>query len=91
MRARAMAIWAAAFVGLLPLGALITTGLAAWLGAGGAVLVDGLLMLAGGLAVLAARPELGWLGCAALPEACLAGTAPGAVAMEERAEAPAMR
>ena len=37
MRARAMAIWAAAFVGLLPFGALITTGLAAWLGAGGAV------------------------------------------------------
>jgi hypothetical protein len=34
MRARAMAIWAAAFVGLLPLGALITAGLAAWLGAG---------------------------------------------------------
>src|SRR6185436_770437 len=57
MRARAMAIWAGAFVGLLPLGALITGGLAAWLGAGGAVLVDGLVMLAGGLAVLAARPE----------------------------------
>jgi MFS family permease len=82
MRARAMAIWAAAFVGLLPLGALITTGLAAWLGAGGAVLVDGLVMLVGGLAVLALRPELAWLGCAALPEACVAATDPAAVALE---------
>ena len=76
MRARAMAIWAAAFVGLLPFGALITTGLAAWLGAGGAVAVDGLTMLVGGVAVLARRPELGWLGCAALPEACVAATVP---------------
>jgi MFS family permease len=82
MRARAMAIWAAAFVGLLPLGALITTGLAAWLGAGGAVAVDGLVMLAGGLVVVATRPELAWLGCAALPEACVAATDPSAVALE---------
>jgi MFS family permease len=82
MRARAMAIWAAAFVGLLPLGALITAGLAAWLGAGGAVLVDGLVMLAGGAAVLALRPEVTWLGCAALPEACVAATDPPAVALE---------
>jgi predicted MFS family arabinose efflux permease len=89
MRARAMAIWAGAFVGLLPLGALITGGLAAWLGAGGAVLVDGLIMLAGGLVVLAARPELGWLGCAALPEACVAGIDPAAVALEEGASAAA--
>jgi MFS family permease len=89
MRARAMAIWAAAFVGLLPLGALITTALAAWLGAGGAVVVDGLIMFAGGLAALAVRPELTWLGCAALPEACIAGIDPAAVAMEERTEAPA--
>jgi hypothetical protein len=29
-----MAVWAAAFVGLLPVAALITAGLAAWLGAG---------------------------------------------------------
>jgi predicted MFS family arabinose efflux permease len=84
MRARAMAIWAAAFVGLLPLGALITTGLAAWLGAGGAVLVDGLVMLAGGLIVVARRPELSWLGCAALPEACVAATDPAAVALERQ-------
>lgn len=89
MRARAMAIWAAAFVGLLPLGALITTALAAWLGAGGAVVVDGLVMLAGGLVALATRPDLAWLGCAALPEACIAGMDPAAVAMEERTEAPA--
>jgi MFS family permease len=82
MRARAMAIWAGAFVGLLPLGALITAGLAAWLGAGGAVLIDGLVMLVGGLAVIALRPELAWLGCAALPEACVAATDPAAVAIE---------
>ena len=88
MRARAMAIWAAAFVGLLPLGALITAGLASWLGAGGAVFVDGLVMLVGGLAVIALRPELAWLGCAALPEACLAGTDPAAVAIEGQLEAP---
>ena len=89
MRARAMAIWAAAFVGLLPLGALITAGLAAWLGAGGAVLVDALVMLVGGLVVMALRPELAWLGCSALPEACLAGTDPAAVAVEGQLEAPA--
>jgi MFS family permease len=82
MRARAMAIWAAAFVGLLPLGALITAALTAWLGPGRAVTIDGLVMLAGGLAVIAARPELAWLGCAALPEACLAATNPAAVALE---------
>jgi MFS family permease len=86
MRARAMAIWAAAFVGLLPLGALVTTGLAALLGAGGAVLVDGLVMLVGGVAVLVLRPEVGWLGCAALPEACIAGIDPAAVALERHAE-----
>jgi MFS family permease len=89
MRARAMAIWAAAFVGLLPLGALITAGLAAWLGAGGAVLVDGLAMLVGGLAVIALRPELAWLGCAALPEACVAATNPAAIALEQELNAPA--
>jgi MFS family permease len=88
MRARAMAIWAGAFVGLLPLGALITAGLAAWLGAGGAVLIDGLVMLAGGLLVIARRPELAWLGCAALPEACLAATNPPALAIEREPHTP---
>lgn len=82
MRARAMAIWAAAFVGVLPFGALITAGLAALLGSGGAVAVDGLLMLVGGLVVMAQRPEVRWVGCAALPEACLAATQPAAVALE---------
>jgi hypothetical protein len=89
MRARAMAIWAAAFVGLLPLGALITAALATWLGAGGAVVIDGLAMLVGGVAVIALRPELAWLGCAALPEACLAGTNPAAIAIEHELKAPA--
>ncbi len=84
MRARAMAIWAAFFVGVLPLGALITAGLAAVLGAGGAVLVDGILVVAGGAAVVAFRPEVSWLGCAALPEACLAATTPGALAEADR-------
>jgi len=87
MRARAMAIWAASFVGVLPVGALITGGLAAWLGAGGAVAVDGALMLVGGAVVLARRPEVTWLGCAALPEACVAGVQPAAVALERETTA----
>jgi MFS family permease len=91
MRARAMAIWAAAFVGVLPFGALITAGLAEWLGAGGAVAVDGVLMIVGGAFVLVRRPELGWLGCAALPEACVAATDPMAVALEAEAERPRLR
>jgi MFS family permease len=82
MRARAMAIWAAAFVGVLPFGALITAGLAELFGSGGAVLIDGCVMLAGGLAVMMRRPEVRWVGCAALPEACIAGTQPSAVAYE---------
>jgi MFS family permease len=83
MRARAMAIWAACFVGVLPIGALITAGLAAWLGAGGAVAVDGIVTFAGGLAILLARPEVLWLGCAALPESCVAATDPSVVAFFE--------
>jgi MFS family permease len=90
MRARAMAIWAACFVGVLPIGALLTGGLAAWLGAGGAVAVDGFITLAGGIAVVLARPGVLWLGCAALPEACVAATDPMALALlEEEAEAVA--
>jgi MFS family permease len=90
MRARAMAIWAACFVGVLPIGALLTGGLAAWLGAGGAVAVDGFITLAGGVAVVLARPEVLWLGCAALPETCVAATDPMALAaLEEEAEAVA--
>jgi hypothetical protein len=82
MRARAMAIWAAAFVGVLPIGALITAGLASLFGSGGAVLIDGLVMFVGGLAVMARRPEVRWVGCAALPSSCLAGIQPAAVALE---------
>ena len=89
MRSRAMAIWAAAFVGVLPIGALITAGLAAWLGAGGAVAVDGLVTLAGGIGVLLWRPEVRWLGCAALPEACIAATDPAAFAYAEELETEA--
>jgi predicted MFS family arabinose efflux permease len=87
MRSRAMAIWAAAFVGVLPIGALITAALAAWLGAGGAVAVDGVVTLAGGLGVVLWRPEVRWLGCAALPEECLAAIDPAAFAFMEEAEA----
>jgi MFS family permease len=83
MRARAMAIWAACFVGVLPVGALITAVLAAWLGAGGAVAVDGIVTFVGGLAILLARPEVLWLGCAALPESCVAATDPSVVAFFE--------
>ncbi len=84
MRSRAMAIWAAAFVGVLPIGALITAGLAAAFGPGGAVFVDGMITLVGGLVVLLRRPEVRWLGCAALPEACVAAILPPAIAYEER-------
>ena len=89
VRARAMAIWAAAFVGMLPFGGLITAGLAAWLGPGWAVTVDGLVVLAGGVVVLAWRPQVAWLGCAALPEACVAAVEPAAVAFETEAAARA--
>jgi MFS family permease len=89
MRARAMAIWAAAFVGILPLGGLVTAALAAWLGAGGAVFVDGAATLLGGLVIVALRPEVRWVGCAALPEACVAATNPMAVAVEAELEAAA--
>jgi MFS family permease len=84
LRARAMAIWAAAFVGMLPFGGLITAGLAALLGPGWAVTVDGLVVVIGGLAVLAWRPQVAWLGCAALPEACVAAVDPAALAFEQR-------
>jgi MFS family permease len=86
MRARAMAIWAAAFVGVLPIGGLVTAALAAWIGPGDAVLVDGVVTLLGGLAVVGLRPEIRWLGCAALPEACVAATNPLAVALEPEVE-----
>ena len=82
MRARVSAIWAAAFVGLLPLGGLITAALTAALVPGGAVLIDGLAMLIGGAVIIARRPEVMWLGCAALPEACIAATDPAAVALQ---------
>jgi len=88
MRARAMAIWAAAFVGILPIGGLVTAALAAWIGPGNAVLVDGLVTLLGGLIVVALRPEIRWLGCAALPEACIAATNPMAIAMNADIETP---
>ena len=88
MRARAMAIWAAMFVGVLPFGALLTGGLSALVGAGAAVAIDGGLMLVGGLVVLALRPEIRWLGCAALPEACVAATSPEAVAVRESGSRP---
>ena len=86
LRARAMAIWAACFVGALPVGALITAGLASWLGAGGAVAVDGIVTFVGGVAIVIWRPEVLWLGCAALPEACVAATDPSAVAFLEENE-----
>jgi MFS family permease len=86
MRSRAMAIWAAAFVGVLPFGALITAGLTAWLGPGTAVFIDGTITVLGGLAVVAWRPEVIWLGCAALPEACVAATDPVSFAYVEEHE-----
>jgi MFS family permease len=82
IRARVLALWAAAFVGMLPFGALITSGLTALIGPGGAVLVDGLAVVVGGLLVVALRPQVAWLGCAALPESCVAALNPAAVALE---------
>ena len=82
IRARALAIWAAAFVGMLPFGALLTGGMAAVIGPGGAVFVDGVAVIAGAIVVVALRPQLAWLGCAALPESCMAGSNPAAVALE---------
>lgn len=84
MRARAMAIWAAAFVGMLPFGALLTGALTAAVGPGTAVLIDGLCVGLGGLVVLLLRPHVAWLGCAALPEACVAAVQPEAVATATR-------
>jgi MFS family permease len=81
LRARVVAIWAAAFVGLLPFGALITAGLTALVGPGGAVAIDGLVVVVGGALLAIRRPEITWLGCAALPEACIAGTNPVAIAV----------
>jgi len=82
IRARALAIWAAAFVGMLPFGALLTAGLAALIGPGGAVFVDGVAVVVGAIVVVALRPQVAWLGCAALPESCVAGLNPAAVALE---------
>ena len=88
LRARVMAIWAAALVGMLPFGGLVTAGLAAIVGPGWAVTLDGLAVLAGGVAVLAWRPQVAWLGCAALPKACVAAANPAAVAFEARVRPP---
>jgi predicted MFS family arabinose efflux permease len=85
LRARTLSIWAAAFVGVLPFGALLTGGLAAVIGPGGAVFVDGVAVVVGAIVVLAFRPQVAWLGCAALPESCIAGMNPVAVAFEAEA------
>ncbi len=87
IRARVLALWAAAFVGMLPFGALITSGLTALIGPGGAVVVDGLAVVIGGLLVVALRPQVAWLGCAALPESCVAALNPAAVAFEAQSNA----
>jgi MFS family permease len=89
-RARAVAIWAAAFVGMLPFGALLTAGLAALIGPGGAVFVDGIAVVVGAIVVVALRPQVAWLGCAALPESCVAGSNPAAVALEVEAQPTAV-
>jgi MFS family permease len=86
IRARALAIWAAAFVGMIPFGALLTAGLTAVIGPGGAVFVDGVAVVVGAIVVVALRPQVAWLGCAALPESCVAGLNPAAVALESEAQ-----
>jgi MFS family permease len=89
IRARALAIWAAAFVGMLPFGALLTSGLTALVGPGGAVFVDGVAVVVAGVVVVALRPQVAWLGCAALPESCIAGLSPAAVALGSEAQSSA--
>jgi MFS family permease/rhodanese-related sulfurtransferase len=80
MRARALAIWAVASAGVVPVGGLLTAELATLLGVDGAILVDGLALGVGGVLILARRPEVRWLGCTTLPVACIAGTDPAGVA-----------
>ena len=80
MRARALAIWAVASAGAVPVGGLLTGELATLLGVGGAILVDGLALGVGGVLILARRPEARWLRCTTLPVACIAGTDPAGVA-----------
>ena len=87
IRARVLALWAAAFVGMLPFGALITSALTALIGPGGAVVVDGVAVVIGGLLVVVLRPQVAWLGCAALPESCVAALNPAAVALEAQSSA----
>ena len=53
-------------------------------GMGGA---GGIALGGGGIGVILWRPEVRWLGCAALPEACVAATDPAAFAFLEEAEA----
>jgi hypothetical protein len=67
---------------MLPFGALLTGGVAAVIGPGGAIFVDGVAVVIGAIVVVALRPQIAWLGCAALPESCVAGLNPAAVAFE---------
>ena len=50
-------------------------------------MISGVITLLGGLSVVLWRPEARWLGCAALPEACVAATDPASFAFMEEAEA----
>jgi len=90
MRARAISVWVLASAGVVPAGGLVTGVLASWFGVGGAVLIDGLALIAGGALILARRPEVLWLGCTTLPVDCLAGTDPAGVAAAHRKSRPAV-
>jgi hypothetical protein len=85
IRARALAIWAAAFVGMLPFGALLTAWLAAVIGP--AAPSSSIVSPWSSERSLSSRfvPRVAWLGCAALPESCVAGSNPAAVAFEVEA------
>src|SRR4051812_11945574 len=67
MRARAMAIWAAAFVGVLPFGALITAGVGAPPSSGGGAAGGGVGVWGGGVCVVGAGPRGGRGWGAGLP------------------------
>lgn len=58
LRARLLSAWLIVGFGLQPVAALAVGAIAEWLGAPAAVLINGLLMMAGAALLLAARPDL---------------------------------
>jgi MFS family permease/rhodanese-related sulfurtransferase len=89
MRARAIAIWALASAGAVPLGAVLTGTLANAFGVETALLVNGVALVGGGTLILTRRPEVRWLGCTTIPTQCVAATDPRGVALHTAHNRPA--